>query len=150
MKTWSFISQRKFRKSQHLLCFFGFQWPNNRVKMVSASHNDQKYPRYPLALKLNVTLARPLRLVILYFFLMEILVRWSALVSSWQQIKLEIWCGWAHPYKTIAKFIVHSIHMNPLSRNPAFAPDLQTTLALIELMVFKRVPTSRHWKVFRR
>ena len=36
--------------------------------MVSASHNDQKYSRYPLALKLNVTLARPLRLEILYFF----------------------------------------------------------------------------------
>ena len=36
--------------------------------MVSASQNDQKYPRYPLVLKSNVTLARPLRLVILYFF----------------------------------------------------------------------------------
>ena len=35
--------------------------------MVSASHNDQKYPRYPLALKLNATLARPLHLEILYF-----------------------------------------------------------------------------------
>ena len=62
------ISLRKFRKLQHLLCFFGFQWPNNRLKMVLASPNDQKYPRYPLVLKLNVTLARPLRLVILYFF----------------------------------------------------------------------------------
>ena len=41
--------------------------------MVSASHNDKKYSRYPLALKLNVTLARPLRLVILYFF------KWSFL-----------------------------------------------------------------------
>ena len=29
--------------------------------MVSASPNDQKYPRYPLVLKLNVTLERPLR-----------------------------------------------------------------------------------------
>ena len=48
------------------------------------------------------------------FFLMEILVRWSALVSSWQQLKLEIWCGWAHPYKTIAKFIVHSIYFFPI------------------------------------
>ena len=35
--------------------------------MVSASPNDQKYPRDPLVLKLNVLLARPLRLVILYF-----------------------------------------------------------------------------------
>ena len=25
-------------------------------------------------------------------------------------MKLEIWCGWAHPYKTIAKLIVHSIY----------------------------------------
>ena len=45
------------------------------------------------------------------FFWMENLVRWSALVSSWQQMKLKIWCGWAHPYKTIAKFIVHSIYI---------------------------------------
>ena len=30
--------------------------------------SDQKYPRYPLVLKLNVTLAQLLRMVILYFF----------------------------------------------------------------------------------
>ena len=36
--------------------------------MFLASPNDQKYPRYLLALKFNVTLARPLRLVIPYFF----------------------------------------------------------------------------------
>ena len=36
--------------------------------MVLASPNDQKYPRYPLVFKFNVTLARPLRLVILYLF----------------------------------------------------------------------------------
>ena len=41
--------------------------------MFLASPNDQKYPRYPLALKFNVTLARPMRLVIPYFFLMELL-----------------------------------------------------------------------------
>ena len=35
--------------------------------------NDQKYPCYALVLKLNVTLARPLRLVILYFFKWKIL-----------------------------------------------------------------------------
>ena len=73
MKTWSFISLRKFRKLQNLLCFFGFQWPNNRLKMMSASLNDQNYPHYPLVLKLNVTLARLLRLVILYFFKRKIL-----------------------------------------------------------------------------
>ena len=58
-------------KSQKIAAFamlFGFQWPNNRLKMVLASTNNQIYPRYPLVLKLNVTLARPLRLVILYFF----------------------------------------------------------------------------------
>ena len=46
---------------------FFFQWPNNRLKMVLASPNDQKYPRHPLVLKFNVTLARPLRVGILYF-----------------------------------------------------------------------------------
>ena len=107
-ETWSFISLRKLRKLQYLLCFFGFQWPNNRLKMVLASPNDQKYTLYPLALKSNVTLTRPLRFVILYF-LMQNLVRWSALVSTWQQMEFEIWCGWARPYKTIAKFIMHSI-----------------------------------------
>ena len=40
---------------------------------------------------------------------METLVKWSALLYSSQQMQLEIWCGWAHTYKTIAKFIVHSI-----------------------------------------
>ena len=46
---------------------FGFHWPNNRFKMFLASPNDQKYPRYPLVLTFNVTLARPLRLVLRYF-----------------------------------------------------------------------------------
>ena len=41
--------------------------------MGSASPNDQICPRYPLVLKLNVILARPLRLVILYFFKWKIL-----------------------------------------------------------------------------
>ena len=39
----------------------------NRLKMVLVSHNDQIYPCYPLVLKFNVTLAQPLRVVILYF-----------------------------------------------------------------------------------
>ena len=41
--------------------------------MVSASPNDQKCPRYPLVLKLNVTLARSLRLLILNFIERKIL-----------------------------------------------------------------------------
>ena len=46
--------------------------------MITAPPNDQKYPRYPLVLKLNVTLARPLRLVILYFF------KWKILSDDWR------------------------------------------------------------------
>ena len=57
----------KVQKIAAFAMLFGFQWPNNRLKMVSASSNGQKYPRYPLVLKLNVTLARPLRWAILYF-----------------------------------------------------------------------------------
>ena len=60
--------------------------------MVSASPTDQKYPRYPLVIKLNFTLARPLRSVSLYF-LMEI---FSQMIG-------------ACIFKIIAKFIVHSI-----------------------------------------
>ena len=41
--------------------------------MFLASVNDKKYPRYPLALKFNATLARPLRLVILYIFKCQLL-----------------------------------------------------------------------------
>ena len=74
MKTWTLISLRKFRKLQHLLFWvsvtkqsfengFGFpQW--------------LEIPTLPaIVLKFNVTLARPLRLVILYFFKMENLDR---------------------------------------------------------------------------
>ena len=46
-----------FQKITAFLCFFfWFQC----LKMFLGSPNDQKYPRYQLALKLNVTLARPL------------------------------------------------------------------------------------------
>ena len=41
--------------------------------MVSASPNDQEYQRYALVLKSNGTVARPLRLVILYFLKWKIL-----------------------------------------------------------------------------
>ena len=41
--------------------------------MVSSSPNDHKYQRYPLVLKLNVTLERQLRFVILYLFKWKIL-----------------------------------------------------------------------------
>ena len=47
---------------------FGVSVTKQSLENVLASPNDQKYPRYPLALKLNVTLAQPLRLVIPYFF----------------------------------------------------------------------------------
>ena len=65
-------------KSQKIAAFamlFWFLVTKQSFEMFFASPNDQKYPRYPLVLKFNVTLARPLRLVIPYFFLMEILVR---------------------------------------------------------------------------
>ena len=47
---------------------FWFSVIKQSLKNGLASPNDQKYTRYPLALNFNVTLARPLRLVILYFF----------------------------------------------------------------------------------
>ena len=68
--------------------------------MISTSSNDQKYPRYPLVIKSNVILARPLRLLILYFLNGK----------SCQMIAcIFITANETRPYKTIAKFIVHSI-----------------------------------------
>ena len=53
-----------YEKDQKIAAFamlFWFSVTKQSFKMVSSSPNDQKYPRYPLVLKLNVTLARPLR-----------------------------------------------------------------------------------------
>ena len=47
---------------------FWFSVNKQSLENVLASLSDQKYPRYSLFLKFNVTLARPLRLVIRYFF----------------------------------------------------------------------------------
>ena len=68
-----YFSEKVKKIAVFAMLFFGFQWPNNRFKMVLASPNDQKYSHYPLALKFNVTLARPLRLVILYFLKCKLL-----------------------------------------------------------------------------
>ena len=43
----------KFQKIAAFAMLFGFQWPNIRLNMVSASSNDQKYPCYPLVLKIK-------------------------------------------------------------------------------------------------
>ena len=61
-------------KLQHLLCFFWFSVTKQSLEMVLASPNDQEYPRYPLVLKFNVTLAQPLCFVILYFFTWKLLL----------------------------------------------------------------------------
>ena len=58
----------KVQKIAAFAMLFLFSVTKQSFEMVSASPNDQKYPRNQLVLKLNVTLARPLRWVILYFF----------------------------------------------------------------------------------
>ena len=139
MKTWSFISLRKFRKLQYLIWFFGFQRPNNRLKMVSASPKDQKYPRYQLVLKLNVTLARPLRLVSLHFLKWKMLSddrclylhdsKWNSrsdvdgLTHTKQLLNLlcrvyiiandyrmRIWCYWISKNSDILKWILETLY----------------------------------------
>ena len=55
----------KVQKIAAFAVFFRFSVTKQSLEMVLASPNDQKYSRYPLVLKFNVTLARPLRLVIL-------------------------------------------------------------------------------------
>ena len=65
--------------------------------MFLASPNDQKYPRYPLVLKFNVTLARPLHLVIPYFFEWKFLsdVRRLYLYGSKRNLRSDV-DGLAH------------------------------------------------------
>ena len=63
----------KVQKNAAFATLFWFSVTKQSLKMVLASLNNRKCQRYPLVLKLNVTLARPLRLVILYFFKWKIL-----------------------------------------------------------------------------
>ena len=58
----------KSKKIAAFAMLFWFSVTKQSLENVLGSTNDQKCPRYPLVLKLNVTLARPLRLVIPYFF----------------------------------------------------------------------------------
>ena len=51
----------KCQKIAAFAMLFWFSVTKQSFEMVLASLIDQKYPRYPLVLKLNVTLARPLR-----------------------------------------------------------------------------------------
>ena len=58
------------RENQKIAAFAMLIWfslTNNRLKTFLAYPNDQKYPRYPLVLKFNVSLARPLSSVIPFF-----------------------------------------------------------------------------------
>ena len=55
----------KVQKSAAFATLFLFSVTKQSLENGFGSPNDQKYPRYPLVLKFNVNLARPLRLVIL-------------------------------------------------------------------------------------
>ena len=57
----------KFQKIATFAMLFWFSVTKQSFEMVSASPNDQKYPRHPLVLKFNATLAWSLCLEILYF-----------------------------------------------------------------------------------
>ena len=63
----------KVQKIAAFAMHFWFSVTKQSFENGFGSPNDQKYPRYPLVLKFNITLARPLRLVIVYFFKWKIL-----------------------------------------------------------------------------
>ena len=68
----------KIQKIAAFPVFFRFSVTKQSLENVLAAPNDQKYPRYSLVLKFNVTLARPLRLIILYVF------KWKFLSDDWR------------------------------------------------------------------
>ena len=58
----------KVQKIAAFAMFFWFSMTKQSLENGFGFPNDQKYQRYPIDLKLNVTLAQPMRLVFLYFF----------------------------------------------------------------------------------
>ena len=74
--------------------------------MVLASPNDQKYPRYLLLLNINATLARPL---LNFVFLNGNSCQMIGACILMAANESRDPCGWADPYKIIAKLILHSI-----------------------------------------
>ena len=64
----AFHFSEKVKKIAGFAMLFWFSVTKQSLENIFASPNDRKYTRYPLALNVNVTLARPLCLVILYFF----------------------------------------------------------------------------------
>ena len=90
---------------------FWFSVTNQSFENGFGSPQWSEMPMLPARLKIKGHFTTAAAFGNSVFFKMENLVRWSALVSSWQQMKLEIWCGWAHLYKTIAELIVHSIYV---------------------------------------
>ena len=92
--------------------------------MYFASTHDQKYPRYPLTLKFNVTLARPLRLVIPYFFKWKFLSDVRRLYIHDSKWNLRSDLDEFTPYKTIAKLIVHSIYDHGVFMHVKFHQDV--------------------------
>ena len=65
MKTWWIYFFEKVQKIAAFAVFFRFSVTKQSLENGLASPDDQKYQRYPLVLKFNVTLAKPLRSVIL-------------------------------------------------------------------------------------
>ena len=78
MKTWSFISLRKFRKLQHLLCFFWFSVTKQSFKNVFGFPQWSEIPTLPASLKIKRHFSMVLRLVILYF------LKWKILSDDWR------------------------------------------------------------------
>ena len=99
----------KFQKIAAFAMLFWFSVTKQPFENGFGFPQWSEIPTLPASLKIKRHFSTAAAFDNSVFFEIKNLVRWSALVSSWQQMKLEIWCGWAHPYKTIAKFIVHSI-----------------------------------------
>ena len=78
MKNWSFISLRKFGKLQHLLCFFCFSVTKQSLENVFWL----QIPTLPASLKIERHISTNAAFGNSVLFLIEILVRCTALVSS--------------------------------------------------------------------
>ena len=88
-----FYFSEKIQKIAKFAMLFWFSVTKQSFENGFGFPQWSEIPALPASLKIECHFSTAAACGNSVFFQMENLVRWSALVSSWQQMKLEIWCG---------------------------------------------------------
>ena len=93
-----------------IVCLFFIVVTKQSLHNVFGSRIWLKMSYTSASLKTDVTPVQTLRLIILDLFYRQFLLQWLAHISWCNRRTIKAWCGAADTYKTIAKFILHSIY----------------------------------------